>query len=52
MFQLTDEEQNELDTNCDRFANNKFSSETMYVFTELGCNQLSSILNSNIAINV
>ena len=52
MFQLTDEEQKELVTNCDRFKNLKHSSSNAYVFTEHGVTMLASILNSERAIEI
>lgn len=54
MFQLTNEEQNELVTNCDHLKNLKFSYQNAYAFTEQGVTMLSSVLNSEraIAINV
>ena len=50
MFQLTNEEQNELVTNCDRFRSMKHSSSNAYVFTEHGVTMLASVLNSDKAI--
>ena len=50
MFQLTDKEQNELVTNCDHLKNLKFSSTNSYAFTEHGVTMLSSVLNSEKAI--
>ena len=46
MFQLTDKEQNELVTICDRLHNLKHSSTNSYAFTEHGVTMLSSVLNS------
>ena len=43
---------NELVTNCDRFQTLKHSSVTPYAFTENGVAMLSSILNSERAIQV
>jgi hypothetical protein len=51
-FQLTDEEKNELVTNCDRFKNVKHSSSNPYAFTEQGISMLSAVLKSKIAIEV
>lgn len=50
MFQLTDEEKNELIANCDRFASLKHSTSNPYAFTEQGIAMLSSVLNSDRAI--
>ena len=52
MFQLTDEEQNELVTNCDHLKKLKFSYQNAYAFTEHGVTMLSSILNSKKAIEI
>ena len=52
MFQLTDDEQRELVTNCDRLNNLKHSSSNAYVFTEHGVTMLASILNSEKAIEI
>ena len=52
MFQLTDEEQNELVTNCDHLKSLKYSYNNAYVFTEHGVTMLSSILNSDKAIEI
>jgi len=52
MFQLNDVEKNELVTNCDRFKTLKHSTSNPYVFTEHGVAMLSSILNSDTAIEV
>ncbi len=51
-FQLTDEEKNELVTNCDRFKTLKHSTSNPYCFTESGIAMLSSVLRSDIAIDV
>ncbi len=51
-FQLTQNEKNELVTNCDRFKNLKYSSSSPYAFTEQGVSMLSSVLKSDIAIDV
>jgi len=51
-FQLTNEEKNELVTNCDRFKNLKHSSSNPYAFTEQGISMLSAVLKSKIAIEV
>jgi phage regulator Rha-like protein len=52
MFQLTKEERNELVTICDRLTNLKHSSAMPYVFTENGVAMLSSVLNSEKAIQI
>jgi len=52
MFQLTPKETNELVANCDRFRPLKHSTSNPYVFTEQGVAMLSSVLNSDRAIEV
>jgi hypothetical protein len=52
MFRLTKEEKNELVTNCDRLARLKHSSALPSVFTEQGVAMLSSVLNTERAIEV
>ena len=52
MFRLTKEERDELVTNCDRFQPLKHSSATPCAFTEQGVAMLSSVLNSDRAIEV
>lgn len=52
MFKLTDEEQSELVTNCDRLQNLKHSSSNAYAFTEHGVTMLASVLNSDKAIEI
>ncbi len=52
MFRLSKEEKNELVTNCDRFETLKHSSALPGVFTEQGVAMLSSVLNSERAIEV
>ena len=52
MFQLTDNEQKELVTNCDHLQVLKYSSSNAYVFTEHGVTMLASILNSEKAIEI
>ena len=52
MFQLTDNEQKELVTNCDHLQVLKYSSNNAYVFTEHGVTMLASILNSEKAIEI
>lgn len=51
-FQITDEEKNELVTNCDRFKRLKHSSTQPYAFTEQGVAMLSVILHSEIAVKI
>ncbi len=52
MFRLAKEEKNELVTNCDRLKRLKHSSALPSVFTEQGVAMLSSVLNSERAIEV
>jgi len=52
MFRLTQSERNELVTNCDRFKLLKHSSASPSAFTEQGVAMLSSVLNSDRAIEV
>ena len=52
MFQLTDEEQQELVANCDHLKNLKYSYQNAYAFTEHGVTMLASILNSDKAIEI
>jgi hypothetical protein len=54
MFELTNEEKEQLVTNCDRLQKLKHSSVNPMVFTEQGVAMLSSVLRSKkaIAINV
>ena len=52
MFRLTKEEKDELVTNCDRFERLKHSSALPRAFTEQGVAMLSSVLNSERAIDV
>ncbi|NOZ47471.1 MAG: ORF6N domain-containing protein [Chlorobi bacterium] len=49
-FQLSENEKNELVTNCDRFVKLKHSSVNPYAFTEQGVAMLSTVLRSEIAI--
>ena len=49
-FQLTNDEKNELVTNCDRLKNLKHSPTNPFAFTEQGVSMLSAILRSDIAI--
>ena len=52
MFKLTKTEKNRLVTNCDRFKPLKHSSVNPNAFTEQGVAMLSSVLNSERAIQV
>ncbi|MFH1192559.1 MAG: ORF6N domain-containing protein [bacterium] len=52
MFQLNENETKELVANCDRFNTLKHSTVLPYAFTEYGVAMLSSILNSEKAIQV
>ena len=52
MFQLRDDEQKELVTNCDHLKVLKYSSNNAYVFTEHGVTMLASVLNSEKAIEI
>ncbi len=52
MFQLTKEERDEVITNCDNLKKLKFSPSLPYAFTEQGVAMLSTVLNSERAINV
>ena len=52
MFRLTNKEKDELVTNCDRFERLKHSSALPRAFTEQGVAMLSSVLNSERAIDV
>ena len=52
MFKLTKNEKAELVTNCDRFKTLKHSSALPTAFTEQGVAMLSSVLNSERAIEV
>lgn len=52
MFQLAKSEKLELVTNCDRLKSLKHSSSLPYVFTEHGVAMLSSVLNSERAIQI
>ena len=52
MFRLTKQEKKELVTNCDRFRTLKHSSVLPRAFTEQGVAMLSSVLNSDRAIDV
>jgi len=50
MFQLTQNEKQEVVTNCDRLRTLKFSTVLPYAFTEHGAVMLASVLNSPIAV--
>lgn len=52
MFQLTDEEQNNVVANCDHLQKLKYSYQNAYVFTEHGVTMLASVLNSEKAIEI
>lgn len=52
MFQLAMSERDELVANCDRLVKLKHSTSMPYAFTEQGVAMLSSVLNSERAINV
>ncbi len=52
MIKLTKKEKDELVANCDRFNKLKHSTSNPYVFTEQGIAMLSSVLNSEISIQV
>ena len=52
MFRLTKPEQSELVTVCDRFESLKHSSVTSNAFTEQGVAMLSTVLNSEKAVQV
>jgi len=52
MFQLNDNEKNDLVAKCDRFNSLKYSTVNPYAFTEQGVYMLSSVLKSKKAIEV
>lgn len=52
MFRLTTEEKTEVIANCDHLKSLKFSAQLPYAFTEQGVAMLSSILNSETAVQV
>ena len=52
MFQITENEKNEVVAKCDHLGALKFSYQLPYVFTEQGVAMLSSVLNSERAIEV
>lgn len=51
-FELTNEEKNEVVTNCDRLINLKYSSYSPYACTEHGALMLANVLNSPKAVQV
>ena len=51
-FQLSQEEKNELVTNCDRFETLKHSTVLPHAFTEQGVSMLSAVLRSDTAIQI
>ncbi len=52
MFQLTQEEKDQVVANCDHLINLKYSPNLPFVFTEHGAVMLASVLNSDRAIEV
>jgi len=52
MFQLTEEEKEEVVTNCDHLKTLKFSPVLPFAFTEHGAVMLASVLNSERAIEM
>ena len=52
MFELTEDEKNELITKCDRLKNLKFNPSKVKVFTEHGVYMLSTVLKSRVATEV
>jgi len=52
MFKLTEIEKEEVVTICDHLKSIRFSHQLPYAFTELGVAMLSSVLNSEKAIQV
>ena len=52
MFQLTKQEKEEVVTNWHHLSSLRFSHTKPYVFTEMGVAMLSSVLNSERAINI
>jgi len=52
MFQLNQEEKDQVVANCDHLKNLKYSPSLPYVFTEYGVVMLASVLNSERAIAV
>lgn len=52
MFQLTNDEKQDLIINCNRLSSIKFSPSNPYVFNEYGVLMAASILNSDVAIEI
>lgn len=52
MFELTNDEKNELIAKCDKLKNLKFNPSTIKAFTEQGVYMLATILKSKIATEV
>jgi hypothetical protein len=52
MFQLTERQKTEVVTNCDHLHQLRFSRTRPYAFTEQGVAMLSSVLNSDRAVQV
>lgn len=52
MFQINQQEKDEVVANCDHLKNLKFSSALPYAFTEHGAVMLASVLNSDQAIQM
>ncbi|HMK27647.1 MAG TPA: ORF6N domain-containing protein [Chitinophagaceae bacterium] len=52
MFQLDEEEKNEVVANCDHLSSLRFSPNLPFAFTEHGAVMLASVLNSERAIEV
>lgn len=50
-FEISNQEKDELVTNCDRFNGLKHSSANPYAFTEQGVAMLSAVLKSETAVN-
>ena len=51
-FQLTDQEREEVITNCDNLSSVKFSPKNPYAFTEHGALMVASVLNSPRAVAI
>ena len=51
-FQLTEQEKNEVVAKCDHLVSLKFSTILPYAFTEQGVAMISTVLKSEIAVNV
>jgi hypothetical protein len=52
MFQLNEDERNELVANCDQFKNLKHSSKLPFAFTEHGIIMAANVLNSTLATEI